>query len=164
MQGRLSASRTTFLGAHVSHPGFGPGYTKKPTLHEWSVGFLARPKSKRQREMPVACPAASSPFPRGRANGEARLAGEQTGKTKKTYGRNTIRLLWHARRDSNPQPSEPESDALSIALRTHVNREAVFNRDYYNNLSPFCKGPLLKFSAEIRKKDKKSIDTEPHLW
>ena len=28
-------------------------------------------------------------------------------------------LLWHARRDSNPQLSEPESDALSIELRTH---------------------------------------------
>ena len=30
-------------------------------------------------------------------------------------------LLWHARRDSNPQLSEPESDALSIELRTHIN-------------------------------------------
>ena len=29
-------------------------------------------------------------------------------------------LLWHARRDSNPQPSEPESDALSITLLAHV--------------------------------------------
>ena len=29
-------------------------------------------------------------------------------------------LLWHARRDSNPQLSEPESDALSIELRTHI--------------------------------------------
>ena len=25
-----------------------------------------------------------------------------------------IRVIWYARRDSNPQPSEPESDALSI--------------------------------------------------
>lgn len=29
-------------------------------------------------------------------------------------------LLWHARRDSNPQPSEPESDALSITLLARV--------------------------------------------
>ena len=28
--------------------------------------------------------------------------------------------IWHAREDSNLQPSEPESDALSIALRTHI--------------------------------------------
>ena len=30
------------------------------------------------------------------------------------------RLPWHARRDSNPQHSEPESDALSIELRAHL--------------------------------------------
>lgn len=29
-------------------------------------------------------------------------------------------LLWHARRDSNPQPSEPESDALSIEPLAHI--------------------------------------------
>ena len=29
-------------------------------------------------------------------------------------------LLWHARRDLEPQPSEPESDALSITLLAHV--------------------------------------------
>ena len=28
-----------------------------------------------------------------------------------------MQLIWHARRDSNPQPSEPESDALSIEPR-----------------------------------------------
>ena len=29
-------------------------------------------------------------------------------------------LFWYARRDSNPQHSEPESDALSIELRAHL--------------------------------------------
>lgn len=28
--------------------------------------------------------------------------------------------IWHARKDSNLQPSEPESDALSIALRARM--------------------------------------------
>ena len=30
--------------------------------------------------------------------------------------------FWHARRDSNPQHSEPESDALSIELRARIKR------------------------------------------
>ena len=41
---------------------------------------------------------------------------------KKPYSRCGCRVLtWHARRDSNPQLSEPESDALSIELRTQTN-------------------------------------------
>ena len=30
-----------------------------------------------------------------------------------------VHLLWYAGRDSNPQPSEPESDALSIEPPAH---------------------------------------------
>ena len=33
---------------------------------------------------------------------------------------NVISPFWHAGRDSNPQPSEPESDALSIEPPAHV--------------------------------------------
>ena len=33
----------------------------------------------------------------------------------------TLATSWYARRDSNPQHSEPESDALSIELRAHLN-------------------------------------------
>ncbi len=43
--------------------------------------------------------------------------------------------MWHAREDSNLQPSEPESDALSIALRTHMQFFVLIN--YITN------GPLL---------------------
>ena len=34
-------------------------------------------------------------------------------------------LFWYARRDSNPQHSEPESDALSIELRAHLKRLVI---------------------------------------
>ena len=39
-------------------------------------------------------------------------------------------FTWHARRDSNPQPSEPESDALSIEplARFSLDIIAVFSR------------------------------------
>ena len=40
----------------------------------------------------------------------------------KKVGASDMKLAptWHARRDSNPQHSEPESDALSIELRAHL--------------------------------------------
>ena len=47
-----------------------------------------------------------------------------------------VTASWYARRDSNPQHSEPESDALSIELRTHIR---IMLR-YYIRLSSGCKG------------------------
>ncbi len=47
-------------------------------------------------------------------------------------------MLWHARRDSNPQHSEPESDALSIELRTHAKR-SFRALNYYNKDFLVCK-------------------------
>lgn len=45
-------------------------------------------------------------------------------------------LLWHARRDSNPQPSEPESDALSIEPLAHTPQVP----EYYSRVWTVCKG------------------------
>jgi hypothetical protein len=44
-------------------------------------------------------------------------------------------ILWCARRDLNPQPSDPKSDALSIELRAHAatsntSNEALSRRSY----------------------------------
>ena len=45
-------------------------------------------------------------------------------------------LLWHARRDSNPQPSEPESDALSIEPLAH--RFAYYSK-IFSRCKPFAR-------------------------
>ena len=39
-----------------------------------------------------------------------------------SHAEDLVRILriWYARRDSNPQPSEPESDALSIEPLAHI--------------------------------------------
>ena len=49
-------------------------------------------------------------------------------------------FIWYTGRDSNPQPSEPESDALSIEPPVHA-----LQPRYYSKLSPVCKA----FSPEI---------------
>lgn len=46
-------------------------------------------------------------------------------------------LLWHARRDSNPQPSEPESDALSIEPLAHFS-EIYYSRLFCESKAYFC--------------------------
>ena len=48
----------------------------------------------------------------------------------------TLATSWYARRDSNPQHSEPESDALSIELRAHFH----LTLNYYSRISACCKG------------------------
>ena len=51
--------------------------------------------------------------------------------------------FWYARRDSNPQPSEPESDALSnCATGAFLNVP-----DYYSSLFPVCKEKISTFPA-----------------
>ena len=45
-----------------------------------------------------------------------------------------ITRFWYAGRDSNPQPSEPESDALSIEPPAHFLKPS-----YYSRLSLVCK-------------------------
>ena len=47
---------------------------------------------------------------------------------------NGVPRFWYAGRDSNPQPSEPESDALSIEPPSHFSKP-----NYYSRLSRFCK-------------------------
>ena len=44
-------------------------------------------------------------------------------------------FIWYTGRDSNPQPSEPESDALSIEPPVRLIRP-----DYYSRIPPVCKG------------------------
>ncbi len=43
---------------------------------------------------------------------------------------------WYTGRDSNPQPSEPESDALSIEPPVHL----CLQPSYYNPSFSICKG------------------------
>ena len=49
----------------------------------------------------------------------------------------TPSFCWYAGRDSNPQPSEPESDALSIEPPAH-------KLSYYSKLWCVCKGFFVK--------------------
>ena len=52
-------------------------------------------------------------------------------------------LFWYTGRDSNPQPSEPESDALSIEPPVHL-----FSKpQYYSKFFPVCKGEKEKIMA-----------------
>ena len=46
----------------------------------------------------------------------------------------------YGRRDSNPQHSEPESDALSIELRPHIKKHFLNALRYYSRDLPKCKG------------------------
>ena len=47
---------------------------------------------------------------------------------------------WYTGRDSNPQPSEPESDALSIEPPVHM----PLQPKHYIRVSQFCKGVKFK--------------------
>ena len=49
-------------------------------------------------------------------------------------------FIWYTGRDSNPQPSEPESDALSIEPPVH----AFFSQAIITHLFPFVKGKTEK--------------------
>ena len=63
-------------------------------------------------------------------------------------------LFWYTGRDSNPQPSEPESDALSIEPPVHLldslNIIAVF--------SPFVKPKTKNFSVKHRYSSQITVD------
>ena len=68
-------------------------------------------------------------------------------------------LFWYARRDSNPQPSEPESDALSNCA-TGASFNVLF---YYSNLSAVCKGEF-SHTWERRQVRRKSVDKPPGFY
>ena len=53
--------------------------------------------------------------------------------------------LWYTGRDSNPQPSEPESDALSIEPPVHF-----LMPKYYSILFDVCKGESEKYFRQNR--------------
>lgn len=59
----------------------------------------------------------------------------------------TLAPTWYARRDSNPQPSEPESDALSNCA-TGARNASLNALDYYSNLFRVCKEPFLQKPCE----------------
>ena len=52
----------------------------------------------------------------------------------------SLLFLWYTGRDSNPQPSEPESDALSIEPPVHLLESLAIIPIF----SPFVKGAFLK--------------------
>ena len=52
-----------------------------------------------------------------------------------------LSFIWYAGRDSNPQPSEPESDALSIEPPAHLYSQAIIA-----TFPPFVKGQIPKNS------------------
>ena len=57
-------------------------------------------------------------------------------------------MFWYAGRDSNPQPSEPESDALSIEPPAHIQSQTIIATFFR-----FVKGNFVKwgiFSLPIR--------------
>ena len=98
--------------------------THRPTAHR-AVGFIC-----------------SSPFPRVARN------------KKWGYQKVSPLFIWYTGRDSNPQPSEPESDALSIEPPVHLldslNIIAVF--------SPFVKPKNKKFSVKARYSSQITVD------
>ena len=55
--------------------------------------------------------------------------------------------FWYTGRDSNPQPSEPESDALSIEPPVH----SFWKPEYYTTFFAVCKGGFWKILAAWEK-------------
>ena len=100
------------------------------------------PSSRRQAALIRAALKCSSPFPRVARN--------------KKWGYLLVSplFIWYTGRDSNPQPSEPESDALSIEPPVHLldslNIIAVF--------SPFVKSKNKKFSVKARYSSQITVD------
>ena len=54
-------------------------------------------------------------------------------------------MFWYTGRDSNPQPSEPESDALSIEPPVHL----LYSLTIIASFERFVKGGFLKNWEEI---------------
>lgn len=80
------------------------------------------------------------PFPKIRAQSEEFLVAlsvaPETKRFRSTRSTPKSTNKWYARRDSNPQPSEPESDALSIEPLAHINLNCKAD---YSRFSKFCK-------------------------
>ena len=62
-------------------------------------------------------------------------------------------FIWHAGRDSNPQPSEPESDALSIEPPAHL----LYSLDIIAVFSRFVKGETENIFPSLRAEDRKVV-------
>ena len=48
-----------------------------------------------------------------------------SGQKKERHDAARVFPFWHAGRDSNPQPSEPESDALSVEPPAHIHNACI---------------------------------------
>ena len=60
-------------------------------------------------------------------------------------------FIWYTGRDSNPQPSEPESDALSIEPPVHLLYSPIIIASFSLFVKGFCKKKifiLLRFSEK----------------
>ena len=69
-------------------------------------------------------------------------------------------LLWHARRDSNPQPSEPESDALSIEPLAHFIDSLCIIPTFFI----FVKGCAEKYFLVFRPCSAKTVVFSEYMW
>ena len=76
-------------------------------------------------------------------------------------------VFWYTGRDSNPQPSEPESDALSIEPPVRL----LYSGSIISGFWDFVKGKSKKFSAFFRQRGafsrltaKETVVFPPILW
>ena len=67
---------------------------------------------------------------------------------------------WHARRDSNPQPSEPESDALSIEPLAHFIDSLCIIPTFFI----FVKGCTEKYFLVFRPCSAKTVVFSEYMW
>ena len=67
---------------------------------------------------------------------------------------------WHARRDSNPQPSEPESDALSIEPLAHFIVSPCIIPIFFI----FVKGCREKYFLVFRTPSAKTVVFPEYVW
>ena len=67
---------------------------------------------------------------------------------------------WHARRDSNPHPSEPESDALSIEPLAHFIDSLCIIPTFFI----FVKGCAEKYFLVFRPCSAKTVVFSEYMW
>ena len=102
------------LWNHCINDSIGRWYAGRDSLH-YGVGVVEPPPSKCPPDICI-------------------LWFESLPKKQKRVIPDGITRFWYAGRDSNPQPSEPESDALSIEPPAHFSK-----LNHYSRLCRFCK-------------------------
>ena len=121
-------------------------------------------RSRDTKDMPVACPTGSVPSQKFEPKAKnfwwrCRWLKKQKRIPSTKSTRNST-PKWYARRDSNPQPSEPESDALSIEPLAHFIDSLCIIPTFFI----FVKGCAEKYFLVFRPCSAKTVVFSEYMW